>query len=34
MEGVQEGGDLSIHVADYLDVWQRPTQDYRAIVLQ
>ena len=30
----QEGGDICMPVADHVDVWQKPTQYCKAIILQ
>ena len=31
---VQEGGDIGLPMAVHVDVWQKPTQYYKAIIHQ
>ena len=33
-KGVQKGGDVCLPVADQADVWQKPSQYCKALILQ
>ena len=34
VEAVQEGGDICIPRLTHVDIWQKPTQYYKAMILQ
>ena len=33
-KGVQDGGNICVSMAIHIDVWQKPTQHCKAIILQ